>query len=1499
MQKIKKRQGQYTGDMFILRVIEKNEIRDCDISNMAKLNVGRSENCNVVLRDNEILPVHLTITTSFNSTTPTMTIKPHDSVAVSETQLKPGDVFMLKANAIALQFISINTNDVKRIMLPARRVCVGRADGSDIAFAHNNISREQFCLQPRNGTYFLEDYKSTNGTYVNGHRVREKELKNKDRIVTDRYLFVYENATLLAYGLGHDASINLAWETVSIKKDLPEYPYLKRSPRLRKSLPEGEIEIQSPPMIGGKPSINWLSVLIGPLSMAAITIVIALLASPQSMIYTLPMTLVSIFVAIVTYRGQLKKFRESTKIRSQRYDAYLKEVVEEIEKKEKQQLSARLDVHPDSKECAVIVKSRTRRLWERQPSDDDFMSLRLGLGTERFLVSIKAPKKVVSLEDDELETKAQAIAEKHAHIESVPVAIDFKKVPSYGFIGDRKESVPLIKAMLLQAVTHHSYREVNLVVLFPDAESERWESLRWLPHIHNQATGIRYIAGNARSCADLLKQMEEALGQRERLIRAEEYRSNEKALAPFLLFMIADISAIADHTICRLLTRNDPRMGIGIVLIADTIEQLPKDCIGIVECQGKATQHYDRRQADQKEKFTPDRFDDTAFDRAARSLAPIRLQEGADSGGLPEAITFLQGFNAKQPCELPLEASWASAAANRSMAVPIGVKENGDPFLFDIHEKKHGPHGLIAGMTGSGKSEMVQSWILSMAVRFPPQAVSFVLIDFKGTGLILPFLNLPHLAGTISDLDTNIHRNLIALENELSRRKALFDHYGVNNISGYLQLRQKQNELEPLSYLFVVIDEFAEFKVQFPDFMTVVDRIFATGRTLGVHVLLLTQKPTGVVNDKMNANTRFRWCLKVASSADSRDMLGHTDAAAITQPGRAYVQVGEDEVYAQIQSFWSGAPYLPNRAERVTVNPRISAVSLRGERMRYAQNDKTMKHHSGDAEIDVIVRHIRDYTLQRKIASANKVWTQKLPDALFLEDLSVEPVAGSLRAVVGQVDDPRAQNQYPLSVDFTAEGHFVVFGAPQSGKTTFLHTLILSLARNYTPEEINLYLMDFGNWSMGQFAGLPHVGGVANDNDEEKVEKLAKMLGKELRKRRSDFSDCGAGNIAAYREISGKTLPYIVLILDNFTPVLNLYPALEDFFITITRESANYGIYLATCANTPMSLGYRINQNIKSGIALQMSDYNDFAQIVGKTGGLTPENIPGRGLVRSQQGPLEFQTALPAKSFKDSERTRLLRQIVQEMKDNWHGAKARPIPILPQIIPFGSVQTSGCAIGLTAEEVEPITLDMALSHYAVISGTPGSGKSNFLKVIARSLFQEEERRLIAFDSLRQGLAELQGELGNDYALYGKQMDDLLESAARELNARKEIFTSARHTTFAPIIILVDDIKDCFDGVCEKSIDRLCAIMRLGKGLGVYLIAAGQADDITRLNSQGERFTAGLISGAQAILLGGSYRAHSCFAPDVPYSQQEIPFGEYEGSYLKNRKPMRFKAMFSQ
>lgn len=1485
--------------MYIVRVYLNDLITDINLNNFESFSIGSDAKDSYVISDVSIKPRHI----YFFKLKDIWRIKCNGEIYVGNEIIKSkevtvNDTYILNIDKkIAVSVIPIQPNSEKTVdVTNIDEIIIGRNDHCNIIFKNKKVSGNHAKIYKMGTEFHIADINSTNGTFLNYKRIRDAILRENDIISIGIYKITFYKGSLSFQNTGDDLTINVVSKQ---KLQNKEYPYFMRSPRLKLEVPTGEIEIQPPPVLGSKPEINWLTVLLPPISMILIMVFVVLFTggNPVSLMYTAPMSLISIMVSLLSYSSQKKKHLQKEHLRFERYNEHLQETIKEIEDKRRAQLKALSLVHPDTNECIGIVHNIERRLWERKPYDDDFMSLRVGSGIIDFNVQLRIPKQTVHLDDDDLLNKPQEIADKYKYINDAPIIFDMLKFSCGGVVGNRKEGIHLIRNMIMQAATHHCYDELKIITIFPKNEMQDWDWIKWLPHSFNDNRSERYMSCDTYGATTIFKQFDEILTQRFREIKEDDdYRNNDFKL-PFYLFIIADRTLIEGQTIMKFLTGNNRKMGIGTLFLYDDISLLSRDCAVIMDVKNAESIIYNKENASDKKNFTIDKVRDCEFNAFSRALAPVRVSSTSEELMLPNCVTFLEGYGVKTPDNINIAENWANSLTYKSMAVPIGIKTNGDQFLFDIHEKYHGPHGLVAGMTGSGKSEMVQSWILSMALKFSPQDVSFVLIDFKGTGLILPFLNMPHLAGTISDLDTNINRNLIALENELSRRKALLDSVGVNNIISYLKLYKDGKTKEPLSFLFVIIDEFAEFKVQFPDFMTVVNRIFAIGRTLGVFAVLLTQKPAGVVDDKMHANTRFKWCLKVANSADSKDMIKHPEAAKITNPGRAYVQVGEDEIFELVQSYWSGAPYNPNKKTKTVAKPQISVVDISGRRISYDTYEKTLGIKSSLNEIDVIIQHINKHVEENGLAKAKKIWMQKLPDIISLNTILKGGFNGEkwmnrneiINPIVGMLDDPHTQSQYPLRFNISEDGHHAIYGAPGTGKTTILQTLIMSLVLSYTPQDVNIYIMDFGGWSMGIFKDFPHVGGVANDNDNERIEKTARLIIKELDERKRKFAAEGVGNIVSYRDATGEKLPNIILILDNFAPVINLYPNLEQFFINLTREGGNYGVYFVTTANNTMALGFKLGQNIKMAVSLQMTDKSDYSSIVGKTDGLEPEKVAGRGLAKGNP-PLEFQTALPMEGMNESERVSKIKETAILMNKKWEGKKATPIPIMPEIINFGSVKTNNIAIGLTSKDVEPIGISFAGQHYIIVSGKPMSGKSNMLKVITK---QMNAKKIVFAGTALKSIEGICEQYITDVSEFDKFMSDMVPI----LQQRKDEYYKDNGINFEPFLIVIEDLKQCFELIKDETAKRMEAIIRLGKGLNVNLLVAGNSDDVSKLYNQGEPFTMGLVNSQTSILLGGNFRAHNVFKANIPYSEQEVLLDEYEGYVIHRGKALRFKAMY--
>lgn len=1357
-------------------------------------------------------------------------------------------------------------------------VVIGRSSSCDISVDCKQVSSKHIELRRHGDSWQFSDLHSANGTYVSGTRKLEGRIENGDAICFGFCsLLLTGNSLCLTYA--GSVAINVPVERARKCVDSVDEPYphyFKQSPRLRESLPNDQIELQSPPSIGGKPNISWLNVLLMPaLTVCVMLAVCFFVTGVMTMLYfSVPMTLIGAVMSVVRYKSEKKKYHATEHLRFEKYDEYLTEQEDFIAKQIKEQRRVLNSENPSVVQCLRMALDTDRTLWSRRRRDADFMTLRVGSGTIPASIAIKAPKQLLSLEVDKLAQQPSQIAEKYSTVDNCPILLELGNKPTCGIIGDRSSCVSIGKNLVVQAATHHSYNDLRIIVICDEDEREAWSFCRWLPHLFDDTRGVRYFADSQKQAAKLLGYFDDVLTQRSLENRSKDHYVSTTH-SPYYLFICASATLVGNHPIMKYLTSNDRGLGAGAVFLFDALGDLPKECNYIVDLTERVHEMYEKDTASARQAFVRDAASSEQYDSFARALAPLRVDLTDKGGVLPTNVSFLQGYGAKTPQMLDISKNWANAFPEQGMAVPIGIKRDGSPFMFDIHEKHSGPHGLVAGMTGSGKSEMVQSWILSMAVHYPPSAVSFVLIDFKGTGLLLPFKNLPHLAGTISDLDTNIGRNLIALENELTRRKALLDQYQVSNISAYLKLVRQGKATEALPYLFIVIDEFAEFKVRFPDFMQAVNRVFAIGRTLGVHMILLTQKPANIVDDKMNANTRFRWCLKVANSADSRDMLRHTDAAKITNPGRAFVQVGEDEIFEEIQSYWSGAPYNPYRDLTLQRSTKIAVVDYYGNRVCY-EPEKTTGYRAEKNEIDVIVDCIDSYARQNNVDRAKAIWTNTLPSHLSLNDLLNHGFDGekwsdtedSLRPIIGLLDDPRSQSQYPYYIDFASDGHLAIYGAPGSGKTTLLHTTILSLALSYSPSKVNLYMMDFGGGSLTLFSGLPHVGGIAvGGRDDEKIRKLAELISKEIDQRKRLLATHGLINISSYCEATGKALPFIVLLLDNFAPVLELYPDLDNFFQTLVRDGGSCGIYFVATASGLNSLGYRVSQNMKAAIALRMPDKHDYATIVGRTNGLEPEDLPGRGLVRNSP-PLELQVALPTDGHSEVERVKNIHALSRLMREKWDGGDVVTIPAMPDVIRVSDYVGDGVFLGLQHKDYSPAVWDVASNPFLVIS-TLGehSGSTSF---VMDQLVQKYNISI----SIRYGTMNDPQQVN--------QVDQQIADLMPTLQGRKEEVAAGSfdRTTCPYILIVLDDLKACFESVSNETIRRLTSIVTMGAGLNVILVVNGSAADIEKLHHV-DAFTMNLVKQAKAILLGDCPQSHRAFSTNLSYSEGAAQLTAYD------------------
>ena len=716
--------------------------------------------------------------------------------------------------------------------------------------------------------------------------------------------------------------------------------------------------------------------------------------------------------------------------------------------------------------------------------------------------------------------------------------------------------------------------------------------------------------------------------------------------------------------------------------------------------------------------FRLDHFpEDYDKERIARTLAPLNHLQNLKSS-IPDTVTFMEMYGAETFSDLQVLQKWQQNAPYKSLAVPIGLRGKEDLVYLNLHEKAHGPHGLIAGTTGSGKSETIQSYILSLAVNFHPHDVAFLLIDYKGGGMANLFKNLPHLLGTITNLDgAQSMRALASINAEIHRRERLFREFEVNHINQYQKKFKNGEATEPLPHLFLISDEFAELKVNQPDFIKELVSIARVGRSLGVHLILATQKPSGVVDDQIWSNSRFKLALKVADRTDSMEMLKTPDAAEITQTGRAYLQVGNNEVYELFQSAWSGADYQPDKDEMGIEDHTIYLINDLGQYEVLNQDlsglDLAEDIKEVPTELEAIVSQIQLLTESQQIPPVPQPWLPPLKERMTLQEL--EPIQPQeaweqkkpVSVLLGMADIPQAQKQEPVSVNLSKDGHILLYGSPGTGKTTFLQSAAMDLARKFSPKDVTLYLMDFGTNGLAPLGQLPQVADTLLLDQTEKIAKFVRIMERELNRRKKLLSDYGVGTLELYRQASGQQEPAIVILLDSYESMKEeAYEAeLFKLLVRISREGLSIGVHLLVTAGRQSNLRAQFYANFKHQLSLPQNDVGEVRSIVGSTPlAATMEDIKGRALMKRDEVDV-IQLALPVAGANDAQVLNNLRQEVASLQEAWTGQRPSAIPMVPEELTEAdfysraSVQAAYeqglVPLGLDMETVEPITWNLS------------------------------------------------------------------------------------------------------------------------------------------------------------------------------------------------------------
>ncbi|MDZ7674105.1 MAG: FtsK/SpoIIIE domain-containing protein [Acidimicrobiales bacterium] len=1018
---------------------------------------------------------------------------------------------------------------------------------------------------------------------------------------------------------------------------------------------------------------------------------------PQFLIIALLAPLVLLVVDQVEKRRGKRNFRAEKAAYRRLVDDKVAEVRAAAEEERVDRLRA-LPTLP-----RLVEEARTRRpsLWARGRDAPDLLQVRLGTADAAARVRVEVDKGG----DDSLRRHAvDRLATATATVGDVPVVLDLDAVAGVAFHGDGDDVDGVVRSVLGQLVARHGPEDVVITALLAPSALRAYEWLRWLPHVRSSASPLPgdQLAVWAEPLADLLGGL---------LDEAATRRAARRSF-PRIVVLVHEDADVDRAALGRLLDVA-LEVGVRVVWVGRDEALVPRQCTTVVRVSAGDTRSV-RASTDADDEpvaFTAEPSDATTLDRLARHLAPLRdVSSVARVGSIPRVVGLTEVLGGT-PAPAEVATTW-SVSDGGFLGAPVGIGPDG-PLELDLVEQ--GPHALIAGTSGSGKSELLQSWVAALAARHPPERLTFLFIDYKGGAAAAPFTNLAHNVGSVTNLDERLSRRaLVSLRAELDRRMALLaEHAGPSDLT-------ELAAFDPAACpprLVIVVDEFATLIAEIPDFVSGIVDIAQRGRSLGIHLVLATQRPAGAVNEQILANTNLRIALRVVDAADSQNVIGSGEAADIPVPlrGRAFARIGPSEL-VPFQTAWSGAPRQSGETRRV----RVATLGFGRGRDEAAGSPG-----SSGTQLDDVLRSVSLAFERSGRSRPARPWLPPLPEVVSLELLSVDsgPDRGRV-AVLGLVDDPAHQRQGPAEVDLESEGGLAVFGTGGSGRTTALRTAAASLALGSTGDDVQFVGFDFAGRALLPLLELPHTRAVVTADDLEGVAREIEWLAEQVQVRRSILGNERIESLGALRAREGRPVqPRLVVVVDGFGALRAELdkPASYEWLQLLQRvlvEGRQVGIHPVVAADRRADLPNPLLGALGARLVLRMADTDAMVSLgvplaLARAGGLGE----GRGYLRGDE---EIQVAVLGDDPSGAAQAEALVDLV----DASVPVVPRPEPLPDRVLrPFDADHGFAVAIGVVERgdgELEPAMVDLAGGHLLVV-GSPGSGRTTALAAVRDGL----------------------------------------------------------------------------------------------------------------------------------------------------------------------------------
>lgn len=1281
-----------------------------------------------------------------------------------------------------------------------------------------------------------------NETFQLGRDVSNKEICVMRSERPDKLL--YGNQTLSECGVRNGTVINLNFTNIpntEMRLEADEsgsigamhYPEFIRNSRLKIAINNEPIVLLGPKAKLAKPKSSLLLNLLPALGMIAISVILYGLMDSTGLtfiIVSVASVLLGAIVSTISMIKDIKEYKQQYVDRKIGYQKYINKMDKAIDAMRQQELQLLNKIYYRYDETSRFALSFSGSLFDRIPSDDDFLEVRVGIGSIDSLrkIEYKAPDKYEADDDDLLDLPLQ-LANKYKKISNAPILIHLKTASVVGVVGENALLYEMMKIIFFDLCVRQHYEDLSVFLMIGSDEKtlQQYEWTKWFKHLNNDES--RNIVCDESSKNYVFESLYTILSARE--------ESHNETFSPHIVVFVLEDYGIKEHPVSKYIEKASD-YGATFVFFENSREYIPLGCSELIMVDDEAHGRIIRNENTEIVDFTYIQIKDDELYTISYKLAPVYSQAISIESGLRNDVSLFEILGIKQTNDLNVVDNWLASDTLTSLSAPIGINSKGKFVTLDIKDgdKSHGPHGLVAGTTGSGKSELLMSYILSMAAHFSPHDVAFLIIDFKGGGMADNFENLPHTLGIIRNIDGNeINRSLTSIMAEIKKRQRLFKEAKeivklntgkeeqVQDINDYLKLyrnRAVTGVKTVIPHLIIVVDEFAELKEQFSDFIEGLKSAARIGRTLGVHLILATQRPQGQVDPEIDSNSKFRLCLKVQTPSDSVDIIKSPMAAEIKESGRCYLMVGNNEIFELFQSAYGGFPETHETDSQCVFS--IKMVDFSGKRKTIYEKKYIPPRDSLGNSIKVPNQKVVLVQLLDSISKSderfgklNNICEPPLPKALTADDarlkFGVPKQSSYMIADIGIYDDPQSQYQGYASLD-VGNNNTMIIGSSQMGKTNLLQWIIKDLSTKHSSEELNFYVLDFGSMILKNFSELNHVGGVVCATDDEKLKNFFKMINEEILVRREKFNAVGLSSLKAYKEAGHNDIPQIIILIDNLTALQELYLEDDDQgLLLICREGLSVGISVIIANPQLSGIGYRYLLYFSNKISFYCNDDSSYLDLFSSCK-VKPLSIPGRALIELNKECYECQTFISFEGDKEHERVKKMREYVQNQISS---KKAKPIPFIPdESITFDYIKSNynyshsaySIPIGLDYGLVEPLMLDFSTLHSIALCGKSGFGQGNFIRYIVntlRNMTSSYPVNIVMVDDYKQKFKGFQSHF-NTYTLSMDSVKAVIENWHSILQERYEnLMDSSFDLSTQPLLMLIVNNKE-FHGVLEED-----------------------------------------------------------------------------------------------